>query len=56
MLIFTKSCIKNKLFEISGEFREFKFQQNLRTEFTKNDKAFKNQIFAAPWFDLEKMK
>ena len=29
MLIFTRSCIKNKLFEIIGEFREFKFQQNL---------------------------
>ena len=36
----TRSSIKNKLFEISEEFREFKFQQNLRIEFTKNDEVF----------------
>ena len=39
------SCIKNKLSKTSKEFKEFKFQQNLRIEFTKNDKDFKNKYF-----------
>ena len=29
--------LKNKLFEITKEFKEFHFQQNIRIEFTKND-------------------
>ena len=33
----TRSSIKNKLFEIT---KEFKFLQNLRMEFTKNDELF----------------
>ena len=41
----TRSSNKNKLFAISEEFRAFKFQQNLRIQFTKNDKVFKNKIF-----------
>ena len=33
----TRSSIKNKLFEIT---KEFKFLQNLRMEFTKNNELF----------------
>ena len=43
--------MKNKLFQlfqITKEFREFNFEQNLRIEFTKNDKVFENKIFAGP--------
>ena len=40
-----RTSIKNKLFEITKEFKEFKFQQSLRIEFTKNDKVFENKIF-----------
>ena len=47
------SCIKNKLSKTSKEFKEFKFQQNLRIEFTKNDKDFKNKIFSDPRFGLD---
>ena len=49
----TRSNTKNKVFE---EFRAFKFQQNLQTEFTKNDEGFKNKIFADPWFDSAKIE
>ena len=48
--------MKSKLFQTTKEFKEFKFQQNLRIEFTKNDKVFKNRIFADPWFDSEKIE
>ena len=36
----TRCSIENKLFEIAKEFKEFKCQQHLRIEFTKNDEAF----------------
>ena len=34
--------LRNELFEISEEFRESKFLQNLRIEFTKHDEVSKN--------------
>ena len=34
-------------------FKEFKFQQNLREEFTKYDEAFKNKIVTETWFGQE---
>ena len=40
---FTKSSIKNKLFEITKEFKEFNYQHNLWIEFTKNVKVFLKQ-------------
>ena len=36
-----KSSIKNKLFGITIEFKEFEFQVNLWIEFTKNDEFLK---------------
>ena len=45
-----------KIYEIIKEFKDFKFQQNLRIEFTKNDEPFKNKIFADPWFGVERFK
>ena len=33
------------------KMKEFKFQQNLRIEFIKNDEIFKNKVFANPLFD-----
>ena len=48
--------IKNILVEITKEFKEFKFQQNLSTEFIKNDETFKNKIFADKIFDSEKLE
>ena len=33
----TRSPIKNKFSEITKEFKEFKFQQNLQIEFPKHD-------------------
>ena len=30
-----RACIKNKLFELTKEFKYFKCQQNLRIEFEK---------------------
>ena len=50
-LSLTRSSIKNKLFQITEEFKEFKFQQNLRIKLTKNDYIFQNKIFADPWFN-----
>ena len=44
------TSIRNKLFEITREFKEFEFQQNLQIESSKNDENFKNKIFAYPWF------
>ena len=35
-LHFTRSSMKIKLLEITNEFKKFKFQHNLRIEFTKN--------------------
>ena len=52
----TRSSIKNIFFEITKEFKEFKFRQNLRIEFTKNDEAFRYKIIADPWFDSEKLE
>ena len=43
-------------YEITKEFKEFKFQQNLSTEFIKNDETFKNKIFADKIFDSEKLE
>ena len=53
-LSFTRSSIKNRFLEEIEEFKEFKFQQNLRLEVTKNDEVFKNKVFADPWIDSEK--
>ena len=50
----TRSSIKNKLFEISKEFKDFKLKQYVRTEFTEKDEVFKNKIFADPRFNSEK--
>lgn len=47
-LSLTRSYIKNKLFEINKELKEYEFQQNLQIEFTKNDEVFINQIFSDP--------
>ena len=52
----TSSSIKNKLFEITKKSKEFKFQQNLRIKFNKNQEAFKSKIFADPWLDSEKLE
>ena len=41
----------SKLLEVTEEFKEFKFWQNLEIEFNKNDEVFKNKIFASPCFD-----
>ena len=48
----TRSCIKNKLFEITKELKELKFQQNIQVEFLKDDKVVKEMIFVGPlhWF------
>ena len=35
----TKFSIKNQLFEITKEFKEFNFQQSVRIEFTKGTSA-----------------
>ena len=37
----TISCIKSKLFEITNKFKELKFQQNLKVEFTKRERFLK---------------
>ena len=42
--------MKSKLFEISEEFTKFKLQQKLKTTFIKNDKVFKNKLFADPFW------
>ena len=52
-LSFTRSFIKTKLFETNTEF---KFQQNLRIEFTKNDEIFKSEVFRNPWLDSKNIK
>ena len=49
----TWSSIKDKLFKITKECKEFKFEQNLQVEFTKNDEVFKGKVFIDPWFDSE---
>ena len=40
---------------MAKEIKDLKFQQNLWTEFIKNDKAFKNKKFADLWFDSGKV-
>ena len=40
-----RSCITNKLFEITEEFKEFKCAQNVQVEISKHDKFFKEIIF-----------
>ena len=40
-----RSCIKNKLFEITKEFKDFKIQQNLKVEFKNNEKGLEETIF-----------
>ena len=37
----TKSAIKNKLFDITTEFKEFEFKVSFQIEFIKNDEVFK---------------
>lgn len=44
-----RSCIKNKCFEITNEFKNFKFQQYLKVELLKDENYFKQIIFADPW-------
>ena len=48
----TKSAIKNKLFDITTEFKEFEFQLSFQIESLKNDEVFKRN----PWFDSEKIE
>ena len=43
----TKSAVKNKLFDITTEFKEFEFKVSFQIEFIKNDEVFKRN----PWFD-----
>ena len=43
-----------ELFEITKEYKEFKFQQNLQIEFSKNNEVFKNKIFVDRWFHSKK--
>ena len=50
----TRTYIKNKLFEKDKEFKEFKFQQNLKIELTKDEKVFKETKFVDPWLDSYK--
>ena len=40
---------------MAKEIKDLQFQQNLWTEFIKNDKAFKNKMFADLWFDSGKV-
>ena len=42
-LTLIRSSIKNKLFDITKEFKELQFQQSLRIELTKHDEDFKNK-------------
>ena len=44
------------MFEITKEFKEFKFQQNFWIGFTERDKVFKNKKFADPWFGSGNIK
>ena len=44
------------MFEITKEFKEFKFKQNFWIAFTEKDKVFKNKKFADPWFGSENIK
>ena len=48
----TRSHIKNKLFEITKELNELKFQQNIQGEFMKDDKVVEETILVGPlhWF------
>ena len=46
---------KNKLHWIINESKEFKFQQNLGVEFSKDGKALKEIIFVDTWFDSNKV-
>ena len=48
----TKSAVKNKLFDITTEFKEFEFKVSFQIEFIKNDEVFKRN----PWFDSEKIE
>ena len=44
----TRSSVKNKLFEITKEFKDFKFQQSLGIEY--------NEILTDPQFDSGKIQ
>ena len=46
-----KLLLKIELFEITKKFKELKFQQNLRVEFTKKKDILKNRLFEDPRFD-----
>ena len=45
----TRLCIKNEFFEITKEFKDFKFKQNLRLEFEKEEKVLKEIMFLDRW-------
>ena len=45
--LITKSSIKDEIMEITEEFKEFKFRQNLQIEFTKSGEV---------WFGSEKIE
>ena len=49
-LTFQDLLWRSKLFEISEEFTKFKLQQKLKITFIKNDKVFKNKLFADPFW------
>ena len=46
---------KNKLHWIINEPKEFKFQQNLGVEFSKDGKALNEIIFVDTWLDSNKV-
>ena len=56
MLNLISSFFAYNLFEVTKEFKEIKFQQNIRIKFTKNDEVFKNKVFADQWFDSQEIE
>ena len=48
-----RPCTK-KMFEIARAFNDFKFQPNLKLEFTKDEKGLNEIKFVNPWLDSYK--
>ena len=48
-ILILQDLVLKKLLEITKEFKEYRFQQNLPVEFSKDDKVLKETIFADPW-------
>ena len=51
-----QDCVLNKSFEVTKEFKDFKFQQNLKGEYNKGKKTFNETIFVDPRFDSHKQE